>query len=139
MISGSILDLMATADAVLAEQDRAAIEPALGLDVPIHIQYGRWVGGIITRGDLGNSLWTGTPVTEDILAKLLISFELGLITLIVALLIAFPVGIYSAIRQDTIGHRRISYPGFLDRHNCNGIPCPVVGMVSQSSIHTFRR
>ena len=79
-----------------------ALRHELGLDVPIHVQYGRWLGDAF-QGDLGESLWTGTPVTEQISHRLQISFELGIIGIVVALLIALPVGIYSAIRQDTVG------------------------------------
>ncbi len=103
IIPGSIIDLMVTQDAVLKEMDREAIERALGLDQPIHVQYGRWLGDIITNGDLGKSLWRKTSVTGDIMTRLPITFELGLMAIIIALVIAFPVGIWSAIRQDTAG------------------------------------
>jgi len=105
LIPGDIIDLMLAQHDVSAsmEQDKAMIEKALGLDVPIHIQYGRWMGRIILHGDLGKSLWSNTPVVDDIIAKVPVTFELGLIALIIALLIAFPIGIYSAIRQDTFG------------------------------------
>ena len=105
LIPGSVIDLMLAQHDVSAslEQDKAMIEKALGLDVPIHIQYGRWMGNIILHGDLGKSLWSNTPVVDDIIAKVPVTFELGLIALIIALLIAFPIGIYSAIRQDTFG------------------------------------
>jgi peptide/nickel transport system permease protein len=105
LIPGSVIDLMLAQHDVSAslEQDKAMIEKALGLDVPIHIQYGRWMGNIILHGDLGKSLWSNTPVVDDIIAKVPVTFELGLIALVIALLIAFPIGIYSAIRQDTFG------------------------------------
>jgi len=105
LIPGSVIDLMLAQHDVSAslEQDKAMIEKALGLDVPIHIQYGRWMGRIILHGDLGKSLWSNTPVVDDIIAKVPVTFELGLMALITALLISFPIGIYSAIRQDTFG------------------------------------
>jgi peptide/nickel transport system permease protein len=74
----------------------------LGLDVPIHIQYVRWVGNAF-KGDLGKSIWTGAPVTELITHRFPVSLELGLLGMVTALLIAFPIGIYSAVRQDTAG------------------------------------
>lgn len=52
---------------------------------------------------MGRSLWQNTPVTEQLKATLPITFELGLLALIVALTVAIPIGIYSALRQDTIG------------------------------------
>ena len=103
IIPGSIIDLMVTQDAVLKEMDREASERALGLDQPIHVQYGVWLRDIITKGDLGKSLWRKTSVTGDIITRLPITFELGLMAIIIALVIAFPVGIWSAIRQDTAG------------------------------------
>lgn len=105
LIPGSIIDIMLSQHdvSVSMEQDRAMIESALGLDVPVHVQYGRWMGKIVFHGDLGKSLWSNTPVADDIIAKLPVTFELGLLALIVGLLIAFPIGIFSAIRQDTIG------------------------------------
>ncbi len=75
---------------------------ALGLDLPVHVQYGQWMYGVL-RGDFGNSLWTNQPVLENILHRLPVSFELSLLAIIISLLIALPIGIYSAIRQDTRG------------------------------------
>jgi len=104
-IPGSTVDLMMTdiqTEAGLAQADitRGYLEHLLGLDVPIHIQYGRWLAGAV-QGDLGKSLWTDRAVTEDIFSRLPISGELGLLAIITALLIAIPIGVYSAIRQDT--------------------------------------
>jgi len=78
-----------------------AIREWLGLDKPMHIQYASWMNGIFTRGDFGSSLWTRKPVLPEILARLPITFELGLFAFIIAQLIALPVGVISAIRQDT--------------------------------------
>jgi peptide/nickel transport system permease protein len=91
--------------------DLPMVREALGLDQPIHIQYGRWMGFIpqsdgsysgILQGDLGDSLWGRTPVIEDIADRLPLSLELGALGIISVLLFALPVGIYSAIRQDSI-------------------------------------
>ena len=81
--------------------DRAAIERRLGLDVPVYVQYGRWVGGIFLRGTLGESLLGGFSIEEKILARLPVTLELGALALVIGFLIALPVGIYSAIRQYT--------------------------------------
>ena len=48
------------------EIDRAALERRLGLDVPVYVQYGRWVGGIVLRGTLGQSLMGGDTVVRVI-------------------------------------------------------------------------
>jgi len=94
------------------EQLKENLKASLGLDVPVYVQYGRWMGILpqkdgsfsgILEGSLGKSLWTDRNVVREIMQRIPISFELGVIALITAMLIAFPIGIYSAIRQDTIG------------------------------------
>ena len=83
--------------------DREVLEKALGLDVPIYVQYGRWISNILLRGSLSVSLRNGQEVTMLILSRAGATFELGLLALIVAVVISLPVGIYSAIRQDSAG------------------------------------
>ena len=106
-IPGSIVELMAFR-MVQAQtgSEMTAVTPeyirhSLGLDVPMHVQYGRWVADIFTHGDFGTSLWKNKPVTQEIIARIPITFELGLLAFIIALLVALPVGIISAIRQDS--------------------------------------
>ncbi len=102
IIPGDVIDLMLSQNDISTANDRAMIEEALGLDKPIYIQYFNWIGSALT-GDLGRSLWHNAPVTEQLLHTLPITFELGLMALIVALSVAIPIGIYSAMRQDTGG------------------------------------
>ena len=83
--------------------DRAALEKALGLDVPMHVQYGRWLTGIVLRGSLGDSLRSHLPVTQMIGSRIGVTFELGFLAVVMSLLISLPIGIYSAVRQDTVG------------------------------------
>ena len=95
--------------------DREILERTLGLDVPGYVQYGRWIGVLPTpdpftgeshfkgllQGSLGESLYTGWPVAEKIIGRLPVTIELGFLAIVIGLVIALPVGIYSAIRQDT--------------------------------------
>ncbi len=81
--------------------DREALEHRLGLDVPVYVQYGRWIGNIFQHGTLGKSLMGRWAVEEIIIGRLPVTIELGLLAIVISLLIALPVGIYSAIRQDT--------------------------------------
>ena len=78
------------------EEDRERIERKLGLDVPVLIQYVKWIGGILTRGDLGKSLWTERPVAKQVFDTTGVTFELGVLSFIISLVIAFPIGIISA-------------------------------------------
>ncbi len=81
--------------------DREALLHKMGLDVPVHVQYGRWLGGIFLHGTLGNSLLGNYSVEERIIGRLPVTIALGGLAIIIGLAIALPVGIYSAIRQDS--------------------------------------
>ena len=102
LIPGDVIDLMLAQNDIATDQDRAKIEAALGFDKPIHEQYVTWLGNALT-GDFGRSLWQNTPVAEQLGDALPITFELGLLALIVSVTVALPIGTYSAIRQDTGG------------------------------------
>jgi len=104
MIPGNIIDLMLSHnDVSAAKQTRAQLEVVLGLDQPIYTQYFRWIGALLFHGDLGKSLWSNTPVMEQILQRLPVTFELGAMALIVALIVGIPIGVYAALKQDTVG------------------------------------
>jgi peptide/nickel transport system permease protein len=103
LIPGDIIDLMLSQNDISAgKMDREALVQALGLDKPLWSQYLTWVGNLL-RGDLGISLWQSTPVVDRLIERIPATFELGLIAILIGLSIALPVGIYSAIRQDTAG------------------------------------
>jgi peptide/nickel transport system permease protein len=93
---------------ILGGDDGGQIDPAqlaamrrqLGLDQPLWVQFGAWLWGI-ARFDFGKSLWTGQPVIEELLIRLPLSLELALAATVVSVLIAIPLGMISAIRQDT--------------------------------------
>ncbi len=100
LIPGDVVDRMVGQMDYATHGDRAALRTALGLDEPLLRQYARWIGNILLRGDLGKSLWSRLPVTDEIRARWPVTFELGFLALIVSQLIALPVGVYSALRQD---------------------------------------
>ena len=118
-LPGDIVDDMvarATRHGGLVEIDREALERMLGLDVPVHVQYGRWIGVLPTpvwftgeyhyngllQGTFGESLFGGAVSIEgEIIDRLPVTFELGFLAIVIGFVIALPVGIYSAIRQDT--------------------------------------
>jgi len=104
LIPGDVIDLMLSQNDVAADKkSREQVMAALGLDHPMWLQYGRWIAAILFHGDLGQSLWQNTPVTELLAGRLPVTFQLGLMAMVVALSIALPIGIYSALRQDTAG------------------------------------
>jgi peptide/nickel transport system permease protein len=103
VIPGSYVDqILAQYEYQYQESDIQAIKEALGVDVPLHVQYLRWMDNVV-HGNLGDSLWTGKPVLQDMLTRLPVSIELGILGIIIGLIIALPIGAYSALRQDTFG------------------------------------
>ena len=104
-IPGDAIDMMVAEiniEGVMSyEEARDMLRGQLGLDTPILEQYWKWVSGVV-QGDLGTSMRSGHPVTEDFFSKLPISLELGILSMAIGLLIAVPLGIYSAIRQDSM-------------------------------------
>lgn len=104
LIPGSVIDLMLSQnDGSASGLSRARLEAALGLDQPVYIQYFRWLGSLLLHGNLGNSLWTGTPVMDEVVHRLPVTFELGAMALIISLSIGVPIGVYTALRQNTSG------------------------------------
>jgi peptide/nickel transport system permease protein len=103
LIPGDVIDLMLSQNDIGADKmNREQLMAALGLDKSMPEQYVRWVWALL-HGDMGKSLWETTPVAEQLLQRLPVTFELGIIALVVGLAIALPIGVYSAIRQDTPG------------------------------------
>jgi ABC-type dipeptide/oligopeptide/nickel transport system permease component len=82
------------------EEDVAALRRQLGLDRPLLEQYAEFLGGL-GRGDLGTSLRTGTSVTGQIAERLPATFELALAAMLVAMIVALPLGIAAAAWQGT--------------------------------------
>lgn len=104
LVPGNIIDMMLAQNDVGADKlTRDQLIAALGHDRPLIAQYWSWISGIILQADFGRSLWQNTPVRDLLLARVPVTFQLGLMALVVALSVAIPIGIYSAIRQDTAG------------------------------------
>ena len=101
-IPGDVIDVMIRRLMFLGMTvDREAVEIMLGLDLPVYVQYGRWMEGIFLHGTLGQSLMASWTVEERIIGRLPVTIELGVMAIVIGLVISLPVGIYSAIRQDT--------------------------------------
>ena len=72
----------------------------LGLDRPMWEQFVSWMASI-ARLDLGQSLWTGNPVIEEVQARMPLSIELAVIATLFAVVLAIPLGVVAAVKQDT--------------------------------------
>ena len=128
LIPGDIIDVMMAAPGV-GDLDREQIERSLGLDAPALVQYGRWMGVArqmdgsfngVFQGNFGVSWYQRISVVELVTNKWPVTLELGFLGIMFAQLVALPVGIYSALRQDNWGDYIgrsfailcISIPGF---------------------------
>jgi len=80
--------------------DREALQRALGLDQPLHVQFGRYLAHL-GQFDLGTSLYSKRPVRDLLLERLPATVELGVAALLVALLLAVPLGVLAAVKKET--------------------------------------
>lgn len=78
-----------------------ALRHDLGLDRPVHVQYLDWIGGIVLRGDFGQSYWTRQPILEEFVRRFPVTLELAALTILVSVVLGVAIGIVSAVRQDT--------------------------------------
>ena len=107
-IPGDIIDVMTARISFSGSGsiDAEALKKRLGLDKPVYVQYAKWIGDIVLRGTLGHSLYSGssagTKVEEKLAGRVGVTVELGLLAILTGLVIAVPIGIYSAIRQYTV-------------------------------------
>ena len=99
LIPGDVVAMMLEEKAYA--KDLEEMRAKLGLNRPIYVQYFEWLGRAV-RGDLGESLWTRQPVLHEIRNRLPITLELALLSIVVALAIAIPVGVIAAVRADTL-------------------------------------
>jgi peptide/nickel transport system permease protein len=98
MIPGDPVEVMLGETAQQADKEKLREE--LGLNLPLHVQYGRFMAGLI-RGDLGSSYFYRRPVAQVIAERVPATVELGLAAFLVAGLIAIPLGIIAALREGT--------------------------------------
>jgi len=82
------------------EETIQAIRRSLNLDQPLYVQYGLWLVQV-ARGDLGQSYWTKRPIVDEIGRALPVTVELAVLSVLISVLVGLPLGIVSAVRQDT--------------------------------------
>ncbi len=98
MVPGDPVEVMLGESAQPA--DREALRRALGLDQPLLTQMGNYYNNLLHL-NLGNSLYSQRPISEMLLERMPATVELALASLLVAVLIAFPMGVLAAVRKDT--------------------------------------
>jgi peptide/nickel transport system permease protein len=101
VIPGDVVEVKLRADGGHVTEEILQRERArLGLDKPLPVQFVDWMKGLVTL-DLGNSMWTGRPVTEEIGARIGLTLQVALMAAIISVLIAIPLGTISALFRDT--------------------------------------
>ena len=89
-----------TGDSNFTQQELHDLQVKLGTDKPLYVQYGKWMWGLL-RLDFGQSMYFEEPVAADLASKLPITLELTVLAMLIATVIAVPLGLLSAIKQDT--------------------------------------
>jgi peptide/nickel transport system permease protein len=100
IVPGNIADILFSSAGMINPADKAQIEKDLGLDQPIVIQYAQWISGLF-HGDLGYSYISEKPTVQELAPRLPISAKLAGMALTFAVLFGIPLGVISAVRQNT--------------------------------------
>jgi len=133
LVPGDIADILTNASGISDPKEKAKIAHDLGIDQPILVQYGQWIGGL-ARGDLGFAYVSEQPAIDEILPRIPISGKLAGMALFFAVLLGVPLGVISAVRQNT----KLDY--FLRIISLSGLSLPSFWLgllVLMGSVHWF--
>jgi peptide/nickel transport system permease protein len=101
VIPGDVVELRYSGDRGAVSQEILDRERArIGLDQPVWKQFLTWITGVV-RLDFGTSMWTGAPIWEEIKLRFTLSLQVAIMATIVAVVLAIPLGVLSALKQDT--------------------------------------
>jgi peptide/nickel transport system permease protein len=112
-LSTRMAQLQSQGDGSLGAQELARLTERYGLDQPIHVQYWQWFSNIIFRGDFGDSFDYGRPVSALLAERLPLTIMLSVMTLLFIWAVSFPIGVYSAVRQYSVGDYSFTFLGYL--------------------------
>ena len=101
VVPGDIVELRFSGESSAVSKETLEIErKRLGLDRPLWQQFLTWMGGL-ARFDFGTSMWTGAPISEEIRLRFALSMQLAVMSTIIAVVLAIPLGVVAALKQDT--------------------------------------
>jgi peptide/nickel transport system permease protein len=118
-LPGDIVDIIIGSEGSATPEVRETIRRLFGLDQPGYVQYLRWLGNLL-RGDLGSSLRSSEPVAKLLFQRLPITMELAGLSVLLSVLVAVPLGVLAAVRQNSgwdflsriVGLLGLSFPNF---------------------------
>jgi len=100
LLPGDVVDLMTAGQEQATDDAKRKLREAFGLADPLPVQYIKWIVGLL-RGDPGKSLRSGQPIAEALGQALPVTFELTVLAVIIATIVAIPLGVLSASRRDS--------------------------------------
>lgn len=100
LVPGNAVDVILGGEGQASPERRAQLEKLLGLDKPPAVQYFIWLGKLLT-GDLGTSIRTGLPVTQELATRLPVTLELALAAIVLSVIVAVPLGVVSAVWRNS--------------------------------------
>jgi peptide/nickel transport system permease protein len=101
VVPGDIVELRFAGESSFASKETLDKERArFGLDRPLWRQFAEWMWGLV-RLDFGTSMWTGAPIGQEIKLRFALSLQLAIMATVVAVLLAIPLGVLAALKQDT--------------------------------------
>jgi len=101
LLPGDIIDVMIGDEDIDDPEVRAALEKEMGLDKPIYVQYGKWIGRVL-QGDLGKSLITRRDVTLELMDRIPATAYLAAVGMALSLFIAVPLGTLAALKRNSM-------------------------------------
>ena len=101
VVPGNIADILFDAAGMVSAAEKHKLESELGLDKPIVVQYVNWIGGL-ARGDFGYTYVSEQPALAEILPRIPVTAKLAGLALVFAILLGVPLGVVSAVRQNTV-------------------------------------
>ncbi len=108
-----------------------ALRERYGLDKPMVVQYFKWIGGILLRGDFGQSFGHWRPVKDLIWERLGLTASIALITIVITWMIAVPIGIYSATHQYKLSDYAFTFVGYIGL----SIPAFMLALLVMNAAH----
>lgn len=100
LLPGDIVDIIAGTDGQTDSAAREKLREAMGLSDPLYVQYGKWMWDLL-QGNPGESMRSGKPVSELLWNALPITIELAVLSVLIATVVAIPLGVISAVKRDT--------------------------------------